>query len=34
VILKLDEMDSTVMNPSRAGQFLKRLKELVWNSAF
>ena len=29
-----DGMDSTVLNSSRAGQFLKRLKELVWNSAF
>jgi hypothetical protein len=29
-----DETDSTVLNSSRAGQFLKRLKELVWNSAF
>eukprot|EP01043_Picozoa_sp_COSAG02_P017118 COSAG02_NODE_770_length_17362_cov_42.372125_4_plen_50_part_00 len=29
-----DGMDSTVLNPSRVGQFLKRLKELVWNSAF
>eukprot|EP01043_Picozoa_sp_COSAG02_P033092 COSAG02_NODE_2243_length_9392_cov_12.624449_6_plen_121_part_00 len=29
-----DEMDSTVLNSSRAGQFPKRLKELVWNSAF
>eukprot|EP01043_Picozoa_sp_COSAG02_P046587 COSAG02_NODE_4373_length_5439_cov_4.438764_6_plen_27_part_01 len=27
-------MDSTVLNSSRVGQFLKRLKELVWNSAF
>jgi hypothetical protein len=27
-------MDSTVLNSSRAGQSLKRLKELVWNSAF
>jgi hypothetical protein len=29
-----DGMDSIVLNSSRAGQFLKRLKELVWNSAF
>ena len=28
-----DEMDSTVLNSPRAGQFLKRLKELVSNSA-
>ena len=26
-----DGMDSTVLNSSRVGQFLKRLKELVWN---
>ena len=25
-----DGMDSTVLNSSRVGQFLKRLKELVW----
>eukprot|EP01043_Picozoa_sp_COSAG02_P030084 COSAG02_NODE_1904_length_10439_cov_157.636267_6_plen_50_part_00 len=29
-----DGMDSTVLNSSRVGQFLERLKELVWNSAF
>eukprot|EP01043_Picozoa_sp_COSAG02_P028739 COSAG02_NODE_1756_length_11052_cov_5.309230_10_plen_50_part_00 len=29
-----DGKDSTVLNSSRVGQFLKRLKELVWNSAF
>eukprot|EP01043_Picozoa_sp_COSAG02_P004596 COSAG02_NODE_121_length_35326_cov_25.450819_28_plen_53_part_00 len=29
-----DGMDSTVLNSSRVGQFLKRLKESVWNSAF
>ncbi len=28
-----DGMGSTVLNSSRVGQFLKRLKELVWNSA-
>ena len=27
-------MDSTVLNSSHAGQFLKRLKELGWNSAY
>jgi len=29
-----DGMDSTVLNSSRVGQFLKRLNELVLNSAF
>ncbi len=29
-----DGMDSAVLKSSRVGQFLKRLKELVWNSAF
>ena len=28
-----DGMDSTVLKSSRVGQLLKRLKELVWNSA-